>query len=140
MSYFGAAVLTLFILGLTSAGWYYLFKRFERRMSSRFDDLVARNEETMKGFADTLEILGMLLHSSQEHEERIQRVIHDLEIADKKLDLIQGIALVIKQDQFLNHARAMERAYRENGKIDEQALDKLEKLLDEFKLENFSRY
>lgn len=105
MSYFGAAILTLFLLGLTSAGWYCLFKRFERRMSSRFDDLVERHEETMKS-----------------------------------IGILQGIALVIKHDRFLDHAREMEQAYRENGRIDGQSLDKLEKLIGELRLENYSRF
>ena len=151
MTYWGTAILILFLLALTSGGWYFLFKRFERRMSYRMDDLVARSEETLKSFADVLELAATGFREqselSQELAERVQKVkldaeaiLTELEKADKKLDLAQGIELVIKQDRFLDYARALGKSYHDRGEIDEQLLDRLERLLDEMKLENYSRY
>ena len=151
MSYFGTAILVLFLLGLTGAGWYYLFKRFEARMSMRFDDLVQRSEETLKSFADVIEVLGTVIHNLDENSadlaERIQnvklnaeKVLTELEKGDHKLDMIQGLALVIKQDRFLEHARILGAAHREGGKIDEDELARLEQMIEKMKLENYSRY
>ena len=118
MTYLGTTMLFILILALVSTGWYFLFKRYERRMSWRFNDLVERSEEIMKN----LHYLTQQLAEPQ------------------KLDMIQGLALLIKQDSFLEYSRAVGNKYRESGKIDDQTHARLEQLIDKIKLENYSRY
>jgi hypothetical protein len=140
MGYIGNAILILFLLGLTSAGWYYLFKRFERRMNARFDDLVERNEETMKSFSDAFEILWTVIQKIETVHVQAASITEEQYRAEAKLDIIQGLALSIKQDSFLNYARAVADVYREDGGIDEEALARLKALIEEMKLENYARY
>ena len=144
MSYIGTAILIFFLLTVVSAGWYFLFKRFERRMSSRFDDLVSRHEEALKSFSDVIEIIAQRSRELHEHLQKVkidcEAILHELELADKKSDLAQGLQLVIKHDRFLDQARSLGKSYCEKGEITEQDLTKLEQFLDEMKLENYSRY
>ncbi len=136
MSYAGAAILILFLLFVTSAGWYWLFKRFERRMSERFDYLTeSANELSWMPLRvdETVEKVNNL----ELEAERIKGVAADM---DSKLDLLQGLLLVIKQDRFLEAAAIAGKEYRERGEISSEQLGKLSEMLKEMRLENLSRY
>lgn len=144
MSYWGIGVMVFLLLVFISGGWYFLFKRFERRISSRFDDLVARSDETLKSFSDTFEIITVRARELHEHVQKVkldcEKTLYELELVDRKLDLLQGIQLVIKQDGFLEHARAILSKSLEKGTISRTDFEKMEKLVDEMKLDNYSRF
>ena len=119
MTYVVNAFIVLFILGLTSAGWYWLFKRFERRMSERFNDVSGRENENFS-------LLSM--------------IIEDLSTMHKKLDLLQGLLLVIKQDRAIDAALRDGQVYCEKGAISAEEFNKFTRLLRDLRLENLSRY
>ena len=130
MAYLVNALIVLFLLGLTSAGWYWLFKRFERRMSERFNDVSERVNENFR-------IIEMIIGRVDEFPILINQKTDAL---DKKLDLIQGLLLVIKQDRAIDAALRAGQTYREEGAISQEEFNKLTQLLGSMRLDNFSRY
>lgn len=136
MSYIGAAILILSLLFIAGAGWYWLFKRFERRISERFDYLTERANELSwmpLRVDETVERLNNL----ELEAERMKEMATDM---DSKLDLLQGLLLVIKHDRFLEATARAGKEYRESGEISPEQLDKLNEMLKEMRLENLSRY
>ena len=140
MSYIGAAFLILFLLGLTSAGWYWLFKRFERRMSERLDDVTARVNENF----GVLEVMMDRVYDLPVKSDKTHGMLGKLRDmtmeAERKLDILQGLLLVIKQDRVIESAMEVGRKYREDGLVEEGEIERLEEMLKEMKLENLSRY
>jgi len=136
MSYLGAAVLILFLLFVASAGWYWLFKRFERRMSERLDYLTERANE-LSWMPLRVDEAVERLNNLELEAERIKGTAAEM---CSKLDLLQGLLLVIKHDRFLEAAARAGKEYRERGEISSQQLEKLQQMLREMRLENFSRY
>ena len=119
MSYLGASILILFLLFLTSVGWYWLFKRFERRMSERFNDISERVNENFR-------VNELILSRA--------------DALEAKLDLLQGVLLVIKQELALDAAMRESRAWLDKGRINSEERDDINRLLNELRLDNFSRY
>ena len=117
MSYLGTSVLMLFLLAITSVGWYWLFKRFERRVSDRFNDISERVNENFR-------IIEMIIGR----------------IDEMPIDLLQGLLLVIKQDRAIDAALRAGKAYREEGAISPEEYNKFTKLLADLRLDNLSRY
>ncbi len=147
MSYIGAALLILFLLGLTSMAWYWLFKRFERRMSERFDDVTERTNENfrvLEVLMDRAYDLPTKLDQTNEllsdHGNEIERLQIKAAELDDKLDILQGLLLVIKQDRVLESALKAGRIYREEGRVDEQEIERLTELIEKMRLDNLSRY
>jgi len=140
MSYIGAAFLILFLLGLTSAGWYWLFKRFERRMSERLDDVTARVNENF----GVLEVMMDRVYDLPVKSDKTHGMLGKLRDmtmeAERKLDILQGLLLVIKQDRVIESAMEVGRKYREDGLVEDGEIKRLEEMLKEMKLENLSRY
>ena len=136
MSYIGAAVLILFLLGLTSAGWYWLFKRFEQRVSERFDDVAERTNENFR----IIEMVIGKVDDLPKKTDRTNEMLHELKHEAEKLDMLQGLLLVIKQDRFLNAALNAGQTGHKEGKVSDEEIEQLKKLLHELRLENFSRY
>jgi len=98
MIWFEIAFLVFFLIAFANAFWYWLLKRAERRMSERFNDIIAR------------------------------------------VDLLQGLLLVIKQNQAIDAALRAGQVYHEEGLINHNEFDKFKKLLEDLRLDNFSRY
>ena len=141
MIYLAIFAIVFGIMVLVSAGWYFIFKRFEWRMSTRFNDLVARSNEELKSFANILEIQGILLNNLNKATERIINTEHIIiNEVQKELDLVQGLLLVIKHDRFLDHVSETSDFYHREGILDEAAIERVKGLLKEFKLDNLSRY
>lgn len=147
MSYFGAAILILFLLGVTSLGWYWLFKRFERRMSERFDDIgdrVNENFRTLEVIIDRVYELPVKLDACNESICNLKLDVERLSLKAgemvEKLDIVQGLALVIKQELVIRDALKILNVYREEGRIDQNELERLNRLIKEMRFENLSRY
>ena len=98
MIWFEIAFPVFLLIALANAFWYWLLKRAERRMSERFNDIIART------------------------------------------DLLQGLLLVIKQNQAIDAALRTGQAYQAEGRISHEEFDKFTKLLEDLRLDNFSRY
>ena len=130
MAYLVNAVIILFLLCLTSAGWYWLFKRFERRMSERFNDVAERVNEIFR-------IIEMIVGRVDEFPILINQ---KAEALDKKLDLLQGLLLVIKQDRVIDAASRAGQTCHEEGAISQEELNRLAQLLGNMRLDNLSRY
>ncbi len=140
MTYPGAAILVLFLLGMTSVGWYWLFKRFERRMSERFDDTTERTNENFRILEIVFDRVYNLPNKADQTFGEVKRIQDMAKDLDKKLDLLQGLLLVIKQDRFLEAAERAGHSYRREGRLDEKELTQLTQMLKDMRLENLSRY
>ena len=129
MSYFTIGIIVLVLLTLVSAGWYWLFKRFERRMSLRFDDLVERATTLPELFGDVLDY----------HHRYYKELDYAFTTQNDVLARHEAILLGIKHDLFLEYLKRRAEEARENGDLAPDDLDRFSELLESFKLDNYAR-
>lgn len=151
MSYLIIGLITLALLTAISGGWYFLFKRFEQRMSERFDDLVQRSEETLKSFSDIIELLGQFKEFAEQGRDEVmqklvdighdeQRLLDGLKLATEELKLHQGLLLSIKHTQFLEVLESEMSELQSAGDISPESLKEFAEKLQRWRAENFAKY